>query len=97
MMTKYRRIKNGRIIIKTYALGTLYVKKEFESSKGKFYLVACRHEPGKKTYAEIIYYVIYGFDKDTGVIDFHEEFKNKNSYRDAFRCLNRYIKTICSN
>ena len=48
MMTKYRRIKNGRIIIKTHALGTLYVKREFESSKGKFYLVACRHEPGKK-------------------------------------------------
>lgn len=94
MMTKYRRIKYGRIIIKTHALGTLFVKKEFEFN-GKCHLVACKHEPGKKSIGNILHYVIYAFNPLDGTVDFYEEFKHStNSYRDAQRCFQRYIKTI---
>ena len=94
MITKNRKIKNGRIIIKSYTLGTLFVKKEFESH-GKYYLVACKHEPNSKVNGSTSHYVLYAFNPIDGTSEYIEEFKHKtNSYRDACRSYQRYIKTI---
>ena len=93
MITKFLKIKNGKLIIKTNALGVLTVKKQFRAINGIYDIVAANEAMNSHKKIKT-YYVIYGFNSNDGTVEFYEVFKGKNALRTAIRCLNRYLKSI---